>query len=64
MDLKQGMMWVQRLKGGLSTHQPLAADKIEALSAYLTSRSDREPWLFLSSQGGKMTRQNFHYLVG
>jgi type 1 fimbriae regulatory protein FimB len=57
-------MWAQQLKGGLSTHQPLAADENEALSAYLTSRSDCEPWHFLSSQGGKMTRQNFHYLVG
>lgn len=64
VDLEQGTLWVRRLKGGLSTEQPLAADETDALRAYLTSRKDREPWLFLSSQGGRMTRQNFYYLVG
>lgn len=64
VDLEEATIWVRRLKGGLSTEQPLAADEIDALSAYLATRSDREPWLFLSSQGGPMTRQNFHYLVG
>lgn len=64
VDLEQGTMWVRRLKGGLSTEQPLAVDEIEALGAYLASRGDRAPWLFLSSQGGRMTRQNLHYLVG
>lgn len=63
VDLEEGTMWVRRLKGGLSTEQPLAADEIRALRAYLAGRRDREPWLFLSSQGGRMTRQNFHYLV-
>lgn len=56
---------MRRLKGGLSTEQPLAADEIEALQLYLATRSDKQAWLFLSSQGGgRMTRQNFHYLVG
>lgn len=64
VDLEQGTLWVRRLKGGLSTEQPLAGDEIEALRVYLASRRDREPWLFLSSQGGRMTRQNFYYLVG
>lgn len=64
LDLEEGVLWVRRLKGGLSTEQPLAADEIEALQLYLATRSDRETWLFLSSQGGRMTRQNFHYLVG
>lgn len=64
VDLEEATIWVRRLKGGLSTEQPLAADEIDALTAYLATRTDREPWLFLSSQGGRMTRQNFHYLVG
>lgn len=64
VDLEQGTLWVRRLKGGLSTEQPLTSDEIEALTVYLASRVDREPWLFLSSQGGRMTRQNFYYLVG
>lgn len=64
VDLEEGTIWVRRLKGGLSTEQPLAGDEIEALKVYLATRCDAEPWLFLSSQGGRMTRQNFHYLVG
>ena len=64
LDLEDGTLWVRRLKGGLSTEQPLAADEIEALQLYLATRSDKQAWLFLSSQGGRMTRQNFHYLVG
>ncbi len=64
VDLEQATVWVRRLKGGLSTEQPLAADELEALSTYLATRTDHEPWLFLSSQGRRMTRQNFHYLVG
>lgn len=64
LDLEGGTLWVRRLKGGLSTEQPLGADEIEALQLYLATRSDEQPWLFLSSQGRRMSRQNFHYLVG
>ena len=51
LDLEDGTLWVRRLKGGLSTEQPLSADEVEALTVYLATRADREPWLFLSSQG-------------
>lgn len=63
LDLDGGRLWVSRLKGGLSTSQPLQGDEIRALRAYLRSRSDNLPFLFLSSQGSSMTRQNAHYLV-
>lgn len=63
LDLDGGRIWVSRLKGGLSTSQPLQGDEIRALRAYLRTRSDSLPFLFLSSQGSSMTRQNAHYLV-
>ena len=64
LDLDDGTLWVARRKGGLSTSQPLAQDELDALEAYLRGRKDAQEWLFLSSQGSAMSRQNFHYLVG
>ena len=63
IDLDGGRIWINRKKGGLSTTQPLGGDELRAIRAYLRTRSDNLPWVFLSSQGGKMTRQNFNYLV-
>jgi site-specific recombinase XerD len=63
LDLDGGRLWVSRLKGGLSTFQPLQGDEICALRAYLGTRSDSLPFLFLSSQGSSMTRQNAYYLT-
>ena len=59
----EGRVWVARKKGGLSTNQPLASDEIRAVKAYLGTRDDGLPWLFLSSRTNQMTRQNFNYLV-
>lgn len=64
LDLEEGRIWVRRLKGGLSTSQPLQGDELRALKAYLRTRTDGLPFLFLSSQGSGMSRQNAHYLVG
>ncbi|MEY4749742.1 MAG: hypothetical protein RIQ60_1956 [Pseudomonadota bacterium] len=63
ISFDEGRVWVVRKKGGLSTNQPLAGDEIRAVKAYLATRDDGLPWLFLSSQGGQMTRQNFNYLI-
>lgn len=63
VDLDGGRIWVTRLKGGLSTSQPLQGDEIRALRAYLRTRTDNLPFLFTSTQGSSMTRQNAHYLV-
>ena len=59
----EARIWVDRLKGGLGTSQPLQGDELRALKAYLRTREDGLPWLFLSSQEGQMTRQNVNYLV-
>lgn len=63
IDLERGRIWVNRVKGGLSTEQPLQGDELRALRAYPRGRADGLPWLFLSSQGGQMTRQNINYLI-
>jgi type 1 fimbriae regulatory protein FimB len=63
LDLAKSRMWVQRLKGSLSTDQPIAGDELRAIKRYLATRDDSLPWLFLSDRGGPMTRQNVNAIV-
>jgi len=66
LDLDSGHLWIRRLKGSLSTQQPISADESRALRAWLRERSllkhSHRPELFLSSQG-PFTRQAINYLV-
>lgn len=63
ISLTEGRIWCARRKNGLSTNQPLQGDELRAVRTYLNKRQDSLPWLFISSQGGQMTRQNINYLV-
>jgi len=38
VDLTHGRLWVARLKGSLSTEQPLRAEELRALKRYLDLR--------------------------
>ena len=65
LDLNTGHLFVRRLKGSLSTSQPLEGDEIRALRAWLRHRIHapccNSPLLFLSERG-PMTRQAFNYI--
>src|SRR5262247_2104024 len=64
IDLKHGRLWVKRLKGSLSTEQPLQAQELRALKRYLKQRGDSQlPWLFLTERGDQFTRSSINYLV-
>jgi integrase len=63
IDLEEGRVWIERLKRGLSTSQPLAGDEVRILRAYFRERTDRLPWAFASSQRTQFSRQAWHYLV-
>lgn len=64
IDLKYGRIWVQRLKGSLSTEQPLLADELRTVKRYLKQRCDSQlPWLFLNERGDPFTRFSINYLV-
>lgn len=58
---------IRRLKGGLSTIHPLLPEEAQALQHWLeermTWRGHTQDWLFLSRQGGKLTRQRFYQLL-
>jgi type 1 fimbriae regulatory protein FimB len=65
VDLDTGRLFVRRLKGSLSTSQPLEGDEIRALRAWLRKRINapccNSPHVFLSERG-PMTRQAFNYI--
>jgi integrase len=65
LDLKTSRVQVRRLKGSVSTEQPLAGDELRALRAYLRIRERSKfadsPFVFLGERG-PMTRQAVNYL--
>lgn len=62
-DGRRARLWVRRLKGSLSTDQPITGNALRALKTYLHSRTDRLPWLFVSECGTPSTRLGLHYLI-
>lgn len=58
---------IRRLKGGLSTSHPLLPEENTALGNWLVERETRSgyslPWLFLSLQGKRLSRQRFYQLL-
>lgn len=63
LSLDEGRVFVRRKKDGLSTSHPLQGDELRALRAYLRTRTENLPWLFISEQRGQFTRQALNYLV-
>jgi len=67
LDLQSGNLFVRRLKKGMSTQQPLTKLEKELLCEWLSLRnnfvSDSCPWLFVTRDGNRMTRQRFYYLL-
>ncbi len=66
LDLETGRLFVRRLKGSLSTHQPIEGDELRGIRAWLRERENYpnadSNYLFLSERG-PMTRQSINYLV-
>lgn len=66
LDLEMGRLFVRRVKGSLSTHQPIEGDELRAIRAWLREREDypnsNSNYLFLSERG-PLTRQAVNYLV-
>lgn len=66
LDLETGRLFVRRLKGSLSTHQPIEGNELRAIRAWLRQRENypnaSSNYLFLSERG-MLTRQAINYLV-
>ncbi len=66
LDLDSARIYVRRLKGSLSTHQPIEGDELRAIRAWLKVRENypnsSANYLFLSERG-PLTRQAVNYLT-
>ncbi len=63
VNLQESRIDIRRLKRGLNVEHPINGDELRAIKAYLRTRDDRLPWLFLSERGTPMTRQAVNYLL-
>ncbi len=64
VKINEARFMVKRLKGSLSTEHPLSGEAVRALRAYLRTREDKLPWVFVTERGEPFTRQGLHYLIG
>jgi integrase len=63
LDLESARLYVRRLKGSLSTSQPLEGDELRAIRAYLRERKpENSPYLF-NGERGPLTRFAVNYLA-
>lgn len=66
LDFDAARIYVRRLKGSLSTHQPIEGDELRSIRAWLKIRENypnsNSNYLFLSERG-PLTRQAVNYLV-
>ncbi len=66
LDFDSARIYVRRLKGSLSTHQPIEGDELRSLRAWLKIRENypnaNSNYLYLSERG-PLTRQAVNYLV-
>jgi site-specific recombinase XerD len=62
-DLRTGRMTVHRLKGSLSGVYPMQPDTQKLLKAYLKSREDVSPYLFMSNRQAPISRYTLWHLM-
>lgn len=67
IDLKEGTLYIHRLKQGFSTTHPMLRDEIRAVKAWLRVRATmagaESDWLFLSRNGVPLSRQRIYTLI-
>lgn len=63
IDLKSVRVMIHRKKGSLSGEHPLQNDEIRALKAYLKTRDDSLPYLFISRKGSPISRGMLDVLI-
>ncbi|WP_118987941.1 tyrosine-type DNA invertase [Photorhabdus sp. CRCIA-P01] len=68
LDLGGKTLYVQRLKGGFCTNQPLLGHEIHSIKAWLKVRKTlpgaaESNWLFLSRFGKPLTRQRIYQII-
>jgi type 1 fimbriae regulatory protein FimE len=62
VDLKAGLLYVQRLKNGVPSNHPIRGPELRALRQLRRDGPDT-PYLFISERGGSMTASNVRKLL-
>lgn len=66
IDLEQRVIYIRRLKGGLSTVQPIVPEEFAALENWLSDRESWKlsdcDWLFISQKGSMISRYQIYRL--
>jgi type 1 fimbriae regulatory protein FimB len=63
LDLDAARIHVRRLKGSLSTIQPVEGDELRAIRAYMRERGESKVPYLLLGERGPLTRQAMNYLL-
>ncbi len=63
IDLRQGMMHVNRLKKGMPSTHPISARESRALHTHKKNNQGNSPFVFLSERGAPMARRNVNDIV-
>src|SRR5215510_1676966 len=60
---QQGRIYIPRVKGSMANTYPLQPDDLRCLRAYLRTRKDDLPYLFLSNRGLPLERRSYWDLM-
>jgi integrase len=63
VDLKQGRITIQRLKGSISGVYPMQPDVIKLLRGYIRQRTDSSPYLFVSNRNVPIDRRKLWHMI-
>jgi len=62
-DLHEGMVRVRRGKGGKERRVPMGPHAVEAVRAWLATRDDDQPALFLNARGGRLGQRSIRRVL-
>lgn len=60
---KQGRIYIHRVKGSISKTYPLQPEDLRRIRAYLRTREDDSPYLFISNRGIPLERRSYWDLM-
>ena len=63
IDLKSGLIHINRLKNGVASTHPISAKESRALHTLKRANSQNSPFVFNSERGGPMTDRNIRAIV-
>lgn len=63
VDFNKAVLWVERLKSGMSRYHPIVGDELRLLRRYLRTRDDNLPWLFISERNGPLSDRSVRAII-